>query len=187
MLTYLYDANPPPDGIYEGMRAITTQNYTEANEKNGVQHEGSTLILGVGAGASNDTIFLTGPSPVSLKARVIGYTGTGVSGSIYESPLYTGGSLAQYQNASAINPVVGLSQIIVGATITSDGDLVFAPTYSLGNQSRQGKGVASSITGDEHLLKPNTAYLLRLTSLDTQEQDISSYLSWYEGELDLPI
>lgn len=109
MITYLYDANPPPDGIYEGARAITTQNYTEANAKNGAHHEGSTLLLGVSGGASNDTIFLTGALPVSLKARVIGYTGTGVSGSIYESPSYTGGSSVQYQNASAINPVVGLS------------------------------------------------------------------------------
>ncbi|AUS01944.1 hypothetical protein NVP3058O_026 [Vibrio phage 3.058.O._10N.286.46.B8] len=187
MLTYLYDSNPPPEGVYEGKRALTTQNYIEANVKNGVQHEGSTLLLGVSGNASNDTIFLTGALPVSLKARDIGYSGIGVKGSIYESPIYTGGSVVGYQNSSALNPVIGLSQIIVGATISDDGNLVFAPTYSIGNQSRQGKGISSSIIGNEHILKPNTAYLFRLTSLDTQSQDISSYLSWYEGELDLPI
>ncbi|WAX23066.1 hypothetical protein pA_gene0025 [Vibrio phage 13VT501A] len=176
-----------PDGLYEGRRAQTVQSYVEANSKNGVQHEGSTLLEGVAAGASNDTIFLTGALPVALKGRIISYTGSGVSAFIYEAPTYTGGTPAAYENASAINPVAGLSQIIVGATVSVDGDLVFAPVHFIGNQSNQGQGTtANSVTG-ERLLKPNTAYLLRLTSLDDQPQDISSYLSWYEGELDLPL
>lgn len=176
-----------PEGITSGLRAMTVQGYVEANVKNGTEHEGSTLLTGVAAGTSNDTIFLTGALPVSLKARVIAYSGTGVSGFIYEDPTYTGGSPVAYQNANAINPVTGLSQIIVGATVTVDGTLVFAPTHSIGNQSQQGKGTSGALLGGERILKPNTPYLLRLTSLDSQAQDISSFLSWYEGELDLPL
>jgi hypothetical protein len=175
-----------PTGLFVGLRAMTTQTYTEANSKSGVQHEGSTLLLAVASGASNDTIFLTGSLPVSLKGRVIGFTGTGVKAEIYELPTYTGGASVPYQNASAINPVVGLSQIIVGATVTVDGNLVFAPDYLIGNTSNQGKGTSGAIIGREKLLQRNTPYLFRITSLDTQPQDISSFLSWYEGELDLP-
>ena len=124
---------------------------------------------------------------MSLKGRIISYTGKGVVAYIYESPTYSGGVGAPYQNASSINPKPGQSQIIVGSTVTDDGSLSFAPVYFIGNQSNQGQGTtADSVTG-ERLLKSNTAYLLRLTSLDDQPQDISSYLSWYEGNLDLPL
>ncbi len=177
-----------PDGLFSGTRAITQQTYTEANSKAGVQHEGSTLLADVAAGAENETIFLTGALPVSLKGRVIGYTGTGVKAEIFEAPTYTGGSSVPYQNASAINRVTGLTQIIVGATVTADGTLTFAPDYLIGNTSNQGKGsYGDSVSGREKPLKPNTAYLFRITSLDTQPQDITSLLTWYEGELDLPL
>lgn len=185
MIRYLYESNPPPDGVYSGLRALTTQNYTEANVKNGVQFEGSTLFT-LAASASNDTIFLTGNLPVALKARNVGHSGTGLTTYIYESPTYSGGTSVSYQNTNAINPAVGLSQIIVGATITDDGTLKFAPVHSIGNQSRQGKGSSDTVIGSERIFKPNTAYLLRITSLDSQPQDVASFLSWYEGELDLP-
>lgn len=171
---------------FNGLAAVVVQNYTEANSKLGVQHEGSTLLQDVAAGASNDTIFLTGALPVALKGRIINFDGVGVKGEVYTGATYTGGTPAEYQNASDINPVTGLAQIIVGATVTNDGDLAFAPTYSFGNESNQGKGGIQSTLGGEKLLNPNTAYLLRLTSLDTQTQNISSFLTWYEGELDLP-
>ena len=175
-----------PEGLYEGTRAMTIQDYVEANVKLGVQHEGSVLLTGVAGGASNNTIFLTGALPVSLKGRRISYSGVGVSAFIYEGVTYTGGTSASYQNASAINPVVGLSSIIVGAAVVSEGTLIFSPIHSLGNTSTRGKGSVFSTLEAEHILKPNTAYLLRITSLDTQVQNIASHLSWYEGELDLP-
>jgi len=175
-----------PAGVFEGYRALTVQSYVEANSKNGVQHEGSVLLTAVPGSGTNNTIFLTGSLPVALKGRVISYSGEGVSGEIYSGATYTGGTEATYQNASDINPVAGEAKIIVGASIVTDGFLAFAPVYSIGNKSNQGQGSTSSVLGAERLLKPNTAYLLRLTSLDASAQDISSYLSWYEGGLDLP-
>ncbi len=170
-----------------GTKAFITQSYTEANSKNGVEHEGSTRLVDVTGGATNDTFFVTGNLPVALKGRVIRYTGEGVTAEIFSGATYSGGSSAPYQNASDINPVTGLSQIIVGATTLTDGVLAFAPDQLIGNKSNQGQGSAGSVIGREKLLKPNTVYLFRLTSLDTQLQDISSLLTWYEGELDLPL
>lgn len=182
-----YNASDFPEGSFSGLRALTTQTYTEANSKSGVEHEGSTLLIGVAGLASNDTFFVTGALPVALKGRVIRFTGEGVTAEIFTGATYTGGASAPYQNASDINPVTGLSQIIVGATSTDDGLLAFAPDYLIGNTSNQGQGSAGSVIGREKLFKPNTTYLLRLTSLDLQAQDISSLLTWYEGELDLPL
>lgn len=175
------------DKMTKGSKAFIVQDYVEANVKNGVQFEGSTLLSAVAGGASNNTVFVTDSLPVILKGRKIAYSGEGVSAFIYEAPTYGGGSEVEYQNANAINPVVGLSKIIVGSTVTDDGDLIFAPVHSLGNQSRQGKGAVVSSIESEHVLKPNTAYLLRLTSLDSQTQDIASHLSWFEGIPDMPV
>lgn len=175
-----------PTGVASGDRALTVQFYTEANIKRGLQHEGSTIVTIPGNG-NNDTIFLTGSKPVALKGRVINFDGVGVVGEIYAEPTYTGGTPAVYQNASHINPVAGESQIIVGATITDIGVLAFAPVPAFGNSSTVGKGGLQPVLGDEKNLKPNTAYLLRLRSLDPQPQQVSSQLSWYEGQLDLPL
>lgn len=174
-------------GMATGVRAVITQSYTEANSKNGTQQEGSTLLIAVTGGASNNTIFLTGNLPVILKGRVIGYSGDGVTAEIYTGATYTGGSPAVYQNASDINPVAGLSQIIVGATITDVGVLAFAPDHLIGNTSIQGKGSTGSVIGREKILKPNTTYLFRITSLDSSAQNISSLLTWFEGPLDMPL
>lgn len=170
---------------FNGTRAINTQSYIESNAKRGRQHESSVLATLAGS-ASRDTIFLTGALPVSLKGRVISHTGGGITASIFTGATYTGGTQFIYQNASDINPVAGLSQIIVGSTILTDGTLAFAPTYLIGNLSNQGKGGSNKIAGTENLLKPNTAYLLRIESLDNQSQEVSSFITWYEGDLDLP-
>ena len=176
-----------PTGIASGTRAINTQNYIEANIKLGFQHEWSNIVLALAGEASNDAIFITGALPTILKSNRIGYTGSGVTGYVYETPSYTGGTSSPIQNPNAINPVATLNQILTGATVSAPGTLIFAPEYSLGSTSQQSKGSPSRQLGQEKILKPNTTYLLRITSLDAQIQGITSALSWYEGVLDLPL
>ena len=181
-----YNSSGIPTDAFRGFRALNTQSYTESNIKLGLQHEGSTLYTAAGS-SSNDTIFLTGALPVILKVRSVGYSGIGVSTFIYINPTYTGGTSVPYQNPNSINPVAGLAQILVSPIVTADGMLLAAPTHLLGGTSNQSKGVASAAVGQEKILAPNTAFLLRLTNLDAHEAEITSYLSWYEGPIDLPV
>ena len=162
-----------PENISKGMRAINTQNYTESNIK-------------LASGASNDTIFITGNGGVILKSRRVGYTGSGINAFIYEGPTYTGGVQSETQNPNAINPVATLSQIFTGAVVSAPGSLIFSPEYSIGINSQQAKGSSSREIGQEKVLKSNTAYLFRLTSVDNQIEDVTTALSWYEGPIDLP-
>ena len=175
-----------PENISKGMRAINTQNYTESNIKLGRQHEWSVLVIGLASGASNDTIFITGNGGVILKSRRVGYTGSGINAFIYEGPTYTGGVQSETQNPNAINPMATLSQIFTGAAVSATGNLIFSPEYSIGINSQQAKGSSSREIGQEKVLKPNTAYLFRLTSVDNQIEDVTTALSWYEGPIDLP-
>lgn len=176
-----------PIGITTGVRAITTQSYTEANSKNGAQHESSIFHENIAGGGVINTIMSVGSLPLALKGRVLGYTGKGVKAQVFKLATYTGGTPFQIHNASDINPITSLSQILTGAVVTSQGVEAFAPDYLIGNTSNQGKGTSGVVVGREKILNRNTDYLLRLTSLDSQAQDITSLLTWYEGELDLPL
>lgn len=175
-----------PNGTINGTRAVNVQFYTESNIKLGLQHEGSTLLLGLAGASSNYTVFITGSLPTVLKARTVSYTGDGITAEIFKAPTYTGGVNAPYQNPNDINPVAGLAQILTVPAVTNEGTLVYAPIHYIGNQSRQGRGATGIAVGGERILAPNTTYLLKLTSLDPSAQDVTSFLSWYEGVLDLP-
>lgn len=183
---HLLNPTAPPLGVYTGTRAMTTQSYEEANIKLGIQFEGSKNFGEVSGGAVLNTIFRTGSLPVSLKRRIVSFTGVGLTASVYENPTFTGGTNASYQNATTVNPQTGLAQIIVNSTLTDDGTLAFAPIHAFGNASNQGKGGVLTLVEPEHILAPNTDFLLRLTSLDDGTQTVASHLAWYEGLLDLP-
>lgn len=174
-----------PAGAFGGDRAMTVQSYLDVNIKAGMQFEGSTLLTMAGLSV-NYTVFVTGALPVILKGRYLTYSGVGVSGEVRKAPTYTGGTSAPYQNANDINPQVGLSTILVGAAVTGLGTEPFAPTYSFGGDSQQNKG-GSGLLGGEKVLAANTTYLLVITSLDSQSQQVSSFLSWFEGTPDIPL
>lgn len=185
-ITYLNNSMIPPEGVYTGERALNVQGYEESNIKLGLQFEGSKNFGELAGGTVLNTIFKTGNLPVSLKKRIASFTGVGIQAEIYINPTYTGGTVEPYQNATTISPATGLSQIIVGINLTDQGTLAFAPIYAFGNASNQGKGGVLTLVEPEHILAPNTDFLLRLTSLDANNQTIASHLNWYEGELDLP-
>lgn len=177
-----------PPGAFSGLRAMTVQSYVEANVKNGVQYEVSSLSSAVAAGANIDIVFIVGPKPVVIKAREITFNGARLIARAYVGPTYTGGTPAPYFNLNTRNPVAGGVQILVGATITNTGVESSAPTYALGSTG-QGNTVVGSyrIAGSERVLAPNTTVMLRITNTDTVPQDIATYATWYEGGTDLPI
>jgi len=176
-----------PAGVFTGSRAVTSQSFRDANTKLGNLFNASRRVVGLAAGANADSIFLTGANPVILYARNIGYTGNGVAAAIYRQPTYTGGTASDINNPNDINPAVAGVTLLTAPTITNIGTLTTAIAYSEGSTSNQGQGNSGASLGEEIIMLPNTAYLLRVTSLDTQAQNFSAYLSWYEGQPDLPI
>jgi hypothetical protein len=178
-----------PQGAFSGTRALTAQSYTEANVKNGVQFEASALVAALAAGATVDTIFITGLKPVIVKARQLAFDGKGLTARVYRGPTYTGGTPVPIYNLNEINPVASTVQALSGAAVSAAGVEFGAPTFAIGSDL-QGQSVqgAYSVAGQERLLAPSTTYLLRLTSTDpTDAQRVSTYLTWYEGRPDLPL
>lgn len=175
-------------GAFTGVRGLVTQSYTEANSKNGLQFEYSSLGLAILAGATSNAILKTGAKPVIIKAREVRFTGIGITAQVFEAPAYTGGAAQPIFNLSRINPVATTAQVLTGATITADGTEIAAPTYGVGSS---GLGISTvstySVQGAERILKANTSYLLRVTNRDAVTATIATYATWYEGTPDLPL
>ena len=182
-----WPADGIPQGAFLGLRAITSQNYTEANVKNGVQYEVAALSTTVAANGTIDTLFTTGSLPVIIKARQVDFNGTSARANVYRSPTFTGGTPVTYYNLNDISPVAGTVVIRSGGTVTSVGTEFGAPSFYIGTDGQANNKVGTYATlGNERILRPNTTYLLRLTNTSAAAMDIATYLSWYEGGTDLP-
>jgi len=177
-----------PDGAFSGLRALTFQNYVEANVKNGVQYEVSSDTLALANGASIDTIFITGANPIVIKNRLVKFNGTHLTTRVYRTPTYTGGSIVPYFNLNDRNSIAGTVVIRAGATVTAVGTEFGAPTFDIGSAGNGNSSLSTySTLGIERLLAPNTTYLQRITNDSGATQEVSSYLTWYEGQTDLPL
>lgn len=173
---------------FVGLRAPTTQSYTEANVKNGLQFEASFDSPAVAATTGQvNAIFITGAKPVIIKSRIIDFTGKKIMASVYRTPTYTGGTSVPVYNLNDINPVATTVSVLSGVTISAAGTQFGAPNTVYGSDL-QGNSVQGTfaVTGQERILRPNTTYLLRIENLGDTTSNISGYLTWYEGDPDLP-
>lgn len=172
--------------VTQGVGAITSQPYDEVNKKRGVQWAASRKINGAAPGQLFYSVIEVGDKPIDLKRREFAFSGTAIVADIYQSPTYTGGTVDPVYNANGFTtqpPSFGFV-LKAGVTVTNEG-VKFAPTlYALGSASNQSKGVANALYGSNYILKPNTAYLLKFYSDDTQNQNIAVRIEGYEGELD---
>lgn len=193
--------------IVRGLRAITVQFYTEANVKNGAQFAASSYFTSLAEGELLDTIIVVGDKPIIIKAQ---YTGVRDSGDVlldwYESPTYTGGQdiTAGIYNQTEINPetstlsLFGVAPADADAgnyepndtskpVISSVGTKIQPTLVTLGidTQGSSGSSARNTLIGLDHILEPNTTYLLRRTCTASTAA-LFGYTTWYEGEPDLP-
>lgn len=172
-----------PSTVLQGLNAITVQDYSEANRKNGTQWSASR-ILTASNGQIFDSIIKTTTKPVDLKSRVFAYTGLGLFADIFTGATYTGGVIDPVYSCNGVTSSSFDFQLLSGITVTGTGTK-FAPTiYAIGETSNQSKGKDSSPLGSNYILAPNTTCLLRITSKDNQ--DIAARIEGYNGILDLP-
>lgn len=167
------------------LRAARDGAILQEGTREGRIYNASRRVTAVPAGSNLDTIFITGDSPVYLFQRDIGRSGLGVMANIYRGPTYTGGVLST--GIYSVNDLIGEGDlstvdILTGVAVSATGAQTIATSYAIGNTSNQGQGGLAQIKQPLYML-PNTSYLLRITSLDTQNQDITSELAWYEGHL----
>lgn len=179
--------------VINGLKAFCTQTYDEMNKKRGLQFSASRIIIGAPAstGGVNATgvyysVIRTGSLPVDLKRREFAYSGTSLIADIFESPTFTGGVVETVYNSNGMVDHTFEFHLLSGITLTSEGVKFSSPVYALGSASQQGKGSNNALYGSNYILAPNTDYLLKFYSTDTQAQNIAARIEGYEGLLDVP-
>lgn len=173
--------------VTNGLRALTSQDYTSVNVKKGVQYEISSNTAVLADGANIDTIFITGAKPVIIKSRIVKFNGASLTTRVYRAPTHSGGAVAPYFNLNDKDPVVGGVVIRSGTTVTVVGTEFGAPTFDVGSVGQGNSSLSTySVAGIERVLRPNTTYLQRITNDSGAAQRVTSYLTWYEGDLDFP-
>ena len=181
-----YTTDAPAD-VYEGLRAETSQSFTEANVKRGTQHEFSTYTPAF-VGVSR-IIIKTGALPLSIKSATYRFDGEGISVKTSLVTSFTGGTLATVYNRNFKNPVAPLVEIYtLPATVVIGAQQSTEKTF-LGSTTTGGRVLSTSdvdAPGLETILDRNSIYVTEITSLEVDPQNLAVYATWYEGELDLP-
>lgn len=180
-----------PEGAFEGLRAMIIQSYVESNVKLGLQYEIGFYNPALAAEATVYFILQTGNNPIVLKGRRLEFDGLGIQSTVFENPTFTGGDAAPIYNLNHKNPVVGEVVLLTSPSVTDEGTQVQATKTFLGaslngNQIQVETGQEAG--GIEYIYAPNTAYLFKVESIDSSDtQRLSSYATFYEGGLDLPL
>lgn len=180
-----------PIGAFSGTRAITVQNYVEANVKNGVQfytHFAYPIGNDIAAGASKYFLFVTGTTHVLFKNRIVNCLGEEFAHEIFSNPTVTDNgtplSVGNYGGADAVATTVTCYK---DATVSADGTAADdEPEYYFGGSAASGRSQIAFSEGIERKLLTNTTYLVKITNNGAQAGRFQWYGTWYEGGVDLP-
>ena len=184
----------PPE-VWRGFRAMTTQPYTEANVKNGVQYylrAAWPLTDTIPNGSSNVRYiwFKTGAKPVLVKLRELFYVAEELSIQLYTGPTgVTGGTALAAGNYNGVAPVATTVQAKKNVSVTARGTEFGGsdPEYLFGAAGNPQRAPNSIPVGRERVLAPNTEFLVAITNTGTSAARVQYYLDWYEGATDFPI
>lgn len=180
-----------PDGLFTGLRAMTTQSFTEANIKNGLQfYLRQSWPLG-DTFASGETKYIyieTGSKKVIVKNRIVKYTGEEFSLSVYTSPVVTTqGTAINIRNYNTVNPVATTLTAYAEPVLSDVGTLAIDPEYYFGEDGFFFTSSDSIPEDEERVLNENTVFVIAITNNGGAASRFEYFIDWYEGEPDLPL
>lgn len=172
--------------VYDGNKAITTQNFTELNSKLGNQFEASFYIGGVAIGASVDLVFQVGDSyDVLIKDIVAEFNSNKVQSMLYKNPTFSGGAVVDIYNLNERDSNPADVTIIGGVNTTAVGTQVAPTITTIGSDATGNRAISTTnlTSGAERVLSKGVTYLYRITNTGSGSADISGLATWYQGPL----
>ena len=183
-----------PPGAFEGLRALTTQPYTEANVKNGLQfYFRAAWHLGevIPTTETRKVWVKVGVKPLIVKLREFLFVAEEIRLELFASPTgVTGGEDIDIHNYNRVNPVAtSLLGVKKNVVTVSDGTPFDRndPEYFFGASSAPQRAQSSIPQGRERIIPPNTEFIVAITNTGSGNARAQYLLDWYEGEPDLPI
>lgn len=189
---WLASADAPNDKLYVGDAAMTIQTFLESNVKRGLQYYIQYNLPQLAANTSHKILFRTGAKQVLIKAREFYGIGQFINLQIFRLPTVTPatGSPITVENYDDVAPVPTTVTVLGGVTAPSNGTPWGGPQRLFGAATagqRAGSGLAP---GGDRRCKAFSDYLIVAGNADTggsSTADADYFLSWYEGESDIPL
>ena len=179
--------------VFQGLRAVVFQNYTEVNIKTGRQRVASA-ILTINAGATTHIGVTTGSEPVVIKSRLLNQIGSTRIEYYARSDLsFTGavpGNIIPIRNPNNITKIpIGVqmwhSVTPWTPTAATEQYLDPYPIFAAGNNAHS--RIGADTLGLEYVLKPNTSHVFSIANTGTGNATVHWWQTLYEGPLDLPL
>ena len=174
-----------PEELFDGVKAITVQPFTEVNSKLGTQYEAAIYAGAVAAGASVDIVLQVGDQPILMKEIGIGFNVDEISAQWFRGPTYTGGDPVAAYNLNDELAVPEDVTILGLPTVSDTGTAVSPLIHSLGSEGTGNRRISnvSQRTGVERVLWNNATYLFRITNENAVAAKVSGLATWYQGPL----
>ena len=179
--------------VFQGVRAVVFQNYTEVNIKTGRQRVASA-ILTINAGATVHIGVTTGNDPVVIKSRLISQIGsTRVEYYARSDLAFTGavsGNIIPIRNPNNITKVpigVQMWHSVTPGTPTEATEQYLDPFPIFAAGSNAQSRIGGDTLGLEYILKPNTSHVFSIHNPGASNATVHWWQSQYEGPLDLPL
>lgn len=186
-----------PDGVFDGTRSMFQRPSTESNVLRGVQYYvraawpsevGATGAPGIAAGATVKMHFLTGSKKIQVYKRDFHFLATELRIDLFSGPTgVTGGTAMSVHNYNSVAPVAtSVVSATRDVTTTTDGTAFGGREYFFGSAAA-GQRTADSIPeGFVRALPANGSFIVAITNTGAQTANAQYYLTWTEGEPDIP-
>lgn len=176
-----------PGGVLVGLRALNVQSYTESNTKLGTQFYFQIQIPTVTAGGAVSIGFTTGALPVLAKDRQMTAFGSLVTlqfffqgAHVHRRHGHCGAELQRHQ------PGGHDGHDRQGSDGQQQRHAVGRPVRLFGSSSTAQRTSSGLAPGGDRVLKPNSKYLITISNPDNADAQVDYYLSWFEGQPDMP-
>ena len=182
-----------PEGSFTGLRALTVQNYAEANVKRGLQYNlRAAWPLGdeIPAAGVRKIWFKTTAKSVLVKLRELQFVAEELKLQLFRAPTgVTAGTDLSIHNYNGVSPVTTTVLAKKNVTTVTNGTEFDAgdPEYVMGSAVAPQRGVSTALQGRERVLPANTEFLVVITNTGTSPARVQYFLDWYEGASDLPV
>ncbi len=134
-MTYRYSPGYDPRTI-DGIKAVTTQSFSELNSKTGRQYEASFYLASLAVSTSTDIIIQIGASnPVLIKDINVQFNSQRIGAQLFVGPSFTGGSAIDVYNLNDDGAVADDITLLAGATVSVTGTAVSPQIVTLGTEN----------------------------------------------------
>lgn len=187
-----------PEEVYTGTRALTVQEYPEANVKNGRQFYFRAvwpLSDQITNGPANARLLYlrTGTLPVIVKLRDLHYVAEELTIRLYVGPTgVSGGQPLTLRNYNTVNPnfaaAIGV-QARKNVTVSSRGTEFDGgdPEYLFGASSAPQRVQSAIPQGRERIIAGDTEFLVAFENTGAGNARVSYFLDFYIGPPDFPL